>query len=53
MLTQKCRVIYEFHNRDIEEYRQRKVLYRDFETDELFMKNQPIVIPEKTNNETN
>ena len=34
--TQKCRVVYEVHVREIEEYRQRKNLYKEFETDELF-----------------
>jgi hypothetical protein len=35
-ITQKCRVVYEIHSRSILEYKQRKNLYKEFETNELF-----------------
>ncbi|CDW89013.1 UNKNOWN [Stylonychia lemnae] len=39
-MTQKCRIVQEIHNREIEEYRQRKNLYKEFETEEIFSRNQ-------------
>lgn len=38
LLSQKCRSVDSIHNQEIEEYRQRKFLFKEFETDELFRK---------------
>lgn len=42
VMTQKCRVIIERHDKEIAEYLQRKNLYKQFETDEIFKKNIPV-----------
>ena len=36
LLSQKCRSVHSIHIREIGEYRQRKFLFKEFETDELF-----------------
>lgn len=37
--TQRCRIVTERHQQEIEEYLQRKELYKQFESDEIFRKN--------------
>lgn len=42
LVTQKCRIVNLRHEREIADYLERKRLYKQFETEEVFKKNIPV-----------